>query len=107
MRTEGLVNFGTDLGNLNFADFASALGIHGGRVERPRDLAEALRAAFAHPGPALVEAMTARQELTIPATIKFEQVKGIALHAARTVLSGRGDELLEPTRTNVVRRFSS
>lgn len=51
--------------------------------------------------------MTARQELTIPPTIKFEQVKGFGLYAARTVLSGRGDELLELAHTNVVRHLSS
>ncbi|WP_043664582.1 ubiquinone-dependent pyruvate dehydrogenase [Streptomyces xylophagus] len=105
MKAEGMVNFGTDLDNPNFADVATTLGIHGSRVEHPADLPDALRAAFAHPGPALVEVMTARQELSIPPTITFDQVKGFALYAARTVLSGRGDELLELARTNVVRRL--
>ncbi|MFI9757460.1 ubiquinone-dependent pyruvate dehydrogenase [Streptomyces sp. NPDC051963] len=107
MKAEGMVSFGTDLDNPNFADVATSLGIHGRRVERPHDLPEALRAAFAHPGPALVEVMTARQELSIPPTIKFEQAKGFALYAARAVLSGRGDELLELAHTNVVRRLTS
>ncbi|MFG2375435.1 ubiquinone-dependent pyruvate dehydrogenase [Streptomyces sp. NPDC048504] len=107
MKAEGMVNFGTDLDNPNFADVATTLGIHGSRVERPADLPDALRAAFAHPGPALVEVMTARQELSIPPTIKLDQAKGFALYAARTVLSGRGDELLELARTNVVRHLSS
>lgn len=40
------------------------------------------------------------QELTIPPTIAFEQAKGFALYAIRTVLSGRGDELLDLARTN-------
>jgi pyruvate dehydrogenase (quinone) len=107
MKAEGLVSFGTELDNPNFADVATAMGIHGSRVEHPADLSEALRAAFAHPGPALVEVMTARQELSIPPTIKFDQVKGFALYAARAVLSGRGDELLELAHTNVVRRLTS
>ncbi|MGW0632839.1 thiamine pyrophosphate-dependent enzyme [Streptomyces sp. NPDC002758] len=101
------MNFGTDLDNPNFADVATALGIHGRGVERPDEPAEALRAAFDHRGPALVEAMTARQELSVPPTITFDQVKGFALYAARTVLSGGGDELLDPARTNVMRRHSS
>ncbi|MGW4909077.1 ubiquinone-dependent pyruvate dehydrogenase [Streptomyces sp. NPDC004270] len=107
MKAEGMVNFGTDLDNPNFADVAESLGIHGTRVERPADLADALRTAFAHPGPALVEVMTARQELSVPPTITFDQARGFALYAARTVLSGRGDELLELARTNVVRHLSS
>ncbi|MGW1801171.1 acetoacetate decarboxylase family protein [Streptomyces sp. NPDC001984] len=107
LKAEGLVNFGTDLDNPNFADVATALGIHGRGVERPDEPVEALRAAFDHPGPALVEAMTARQELSVPPTITFDQVKGFALYAARTVLSGRGDEFLDPARTDVMRRHSS
>jgi len=47
--------------------------------------------------------MTARQELLIPPTITAEQVKNFTLYATRTVLSGRGDELIDLARTNVVR----
>ena len=103
MKAEGMVNFGTDLDNPNFSEVATALGLHGRRVEHPHELADALREALDHPGPALVEVMTARQELSIPPSITFEQVKGFALYAARTMLSGRGDELVELAKTNVLR----
>ena len=101
MKAEGMVNFGTDLQNPNFAEVATALGLHGSRVEHPHELADALRKAFEYPGPALVEVMTARQELSVPPGISFEQVKGFALYAACTMLSGRGDELFELAKTNV------
>jgi pyruvate dehydrogenase (quinone) len=103
MKAAGFVNFGTELEDPNFAAVAAALGLHGQRVERPNDLAGALRVAFAHDGPALIEVMTARQELLIPPTITAEQVKNFTLYATRTVLSGRGDELIDLARTNVVR----
>jgi pyruvate dehydrogenase (quinone) len=106
MKAAGLVNFGTELQDPNFAAVASALGLHGTRVERPVDLAPALEAAFAHDGPALIEVMTARQELSIPPTITFEQVKNFTLYATRTVLSGRGDELIDLAKTNVARRLT-
>jgi pyruvate dehydrogenase (quinone) len=106
MKAAGLVNFGTDLQDPNFAAVASALGLHSMRVERPLELAPALEAAFAHDGPALIEVMTARQELSIPPTITFEQVKGFTLYATRTVLSGRGDELIDLAKTNVVRHLT-
>ena len=105
MKAAGLVNFGTNLDDPNFAAVASALGLHGERVERPDGLAAAFRSAFDHDGPALVEVMTARQELSIPPTITFEQVKHFTLYATRTVLSGRGDELIDLAETNVVRQF--
>jgi pyruvate dehydrogenase (quinone) len=49
--------------------------------------------------------MVARQELSLPPTITPEQVKGFALWGARTVLSGRGDELIDLARTNPLRRL--
>jgi pyruvate dehydrogenase (quinone) len=101
MKAAGLVNYGTDLDNPNFAAVAQALGMHGQRVERPDDLSAALRAAFEYDGAALVEVMVARQELSMPPTITFEQIKGFTMYATRTVLSGRGDELVDLAATNV------
>jgi pyruvate dehydrogenase (quinone) len=104
MKAGGFVNYGTQLENPDFAAVARALGMHGERVERPDDLEGALRAAFDHDGPALVEAMVARQELSMPPTITYEQIKGFTLYATRTILSGRGDELVDLASTNIRRR---
>jgi pyruvate dehydrogenase (quinone) len=105
MKAAGIVTFATDLENPNLAEVARAIGLHGQRVERPDDLEDALREAFAYQGPALVEVLTARQELSIPPAITAEQVKGFTLYAIRTVMSGRGDELVDLADTNLVRRF--
>src|SRR6185312_8772156 len=66
MKADGLVNFGTDLDNPNFAEVARAIGLHGQRVERAGELEGALKDAFAADGPAVVEVMTVRHELAIP-----------------------------------------
>jgi pyruvate dehydrogenase (quinone) len=105
MKAAGFVNYGTELKNPDFAALAEALGMHGQRVERPNDLEAALRSAFDHDGPALVEVMVARQELSMPPTITYEQVKGFTLYATRTILSGRGDELIDLAGTNLRRRI--
>lgn len=105
MKAAGFVNFGTQLDNPSFADVANAMGIHGQRVEQPDDLEGALRAAFDHDGPALVDVVTAQQELSIPPAITAQQVKGFTLYAIRTILSGRGDELVDLADTNVFRRL--
>ncbi len=105
MKAAGFVNYGTELDNPNFADVANAIGIRGQRVERPDDLKDALTAAFDHAGPALVDVVTARQELSIPPTISAAQAKGFTLYAMRTILSGRGEELLDLANTNLFRRL--
>lgn len=105
MKAAGFVNYGTGLDNPNFADLAAAIGIHGQRVEQPDDLEGALAEAFAHDGPALVDIVTARQELSIPPTITAAQAKGFTLYTLRTILSGRGEELLDLAETNVFRRL--
>ncbi len=100
MKAAGFVNFGTGLSNPNFAAVAEALGIKGIRVENAEDLEGAVQEALAYDGPALIDVVTARQELSVPPSVSLEQAKGFALYALRTVLSGRGDELLDLARTN-------
>lgn len=105
MKASGFVNFGTDLDNPDFSEVAKSIGLHGQRVEKPDDLEAALKAAFAHDGPALVDVVTAREELLIPPTITLLQAKGFSLFAMRTILSGRGEELIDLADTNVFRRL--
>lgn len=107
MKAAGIVNHATDLENPNFAALAQAVGITGIRVENSGDVEAALREAFAHEGPVLVDVVTARHELSMPPTITAEQAKGFTLYAIRTVLSGRGDELIDLAATNKRRLFPS
>ncbi|MGV9877128.1 thiamine pyrophosphate-dependent enzyme, partial [Streptomyces cellulosae] len=101
MKAGGIVNYGTDLDDLDFAAVARAAGIVGVRADRAGELDDALREAFVHDGPAVVDARTASQELSLPPHLTYEQVKGFSLFATRTVLSGEGDQLLELARTNL------
>jgi pyruvate dehydrogenase (quinone) len=105
MMAAGIVTFGTDLHAVDFAAAARAIGLFARRVEEPGDVHAALADAFAHDGPAVIDVVTARQELTIPPTITAEQAKGFSLYAIRTILAGRGDELLDLVSTNVARRI--
>ncbi|WP_059015437.1 ubiquinone-dependent pyruvate dehydrogenase [Mycobacterium sp. M26] len=105
MKSAGVVNFGTDLKNPDFGAVAQAIGIFGRRVEQPGDLEQAVADALAHPGPALIDVVVSREELTIPPAITAEQAKGFTLYAIRTILAGRGDELLDLVSTNVARRI--
>jgi pyruvate dehydrogenase (quinone) len=70
-------------------------------VDKAGELEDALKEAFGHDGPALVDVRTARQELSLPPNLTYGQIKGFTLWATRTVLSGGGEELVELAKTNL------
>lgn len=102
-KAAGYVDTNVALQNPDFAAIAREMGYFGARVTRSDALEEALREAFAHDGPALVDVVTETMELIVPPKIQAEQVKGFSLYAARAVLSGRGDEVLELAKANLFR----
>jgi pyruvate dehydrogenase (quinone) len=103
MKAAGLVDYGTDLVNPNFAKLAESAEVFGIRAEKPEEVRPALSRALAHDGPALVEVIVNRQELSMPPTISLEQALGFSLYLIRAVLSGRGDEVIDLATTNLTR----
>jgi pyruvate dehydrogenase (quinone) len=103
MKANGFLDFGCDLKNPNFAAMANAMGIKGVRVERPQDLEAAVKEALAHPGPALVDVVSTRQELIMPPTTTIDEAHKFGLFTLKAVLDGRGGELIDLARTNLVR----
>jgi pyruvate dehydrogenase (quinone) len=101
MKAAGYVPHDTDFHETNFAGVALGAGILGIRVQAADELPAALRKAFDHPGPVLIDVVTAKQELGIPPKIKLAQAKGFSLYMMRAVLSGRGNQVLELARTNL------
>ncbi|MCX2924538.1 pyruvate dehydrogenase [Streptomyces sp. NEAU-W12] len=101
MLVAGLPSHGTTTKNPDFAAVARACGAYGVRVEKPKDLAGALRSAFEHEGPALVDVVTDPNALSIPPKIKAEMVTGFALSASKTVLDGGVGRMLQMARSNL------
>ena len=101
MKAAGLIETGVALDNPDFAAMARAIGLHAVRVTDPGDLEAGIRNVLAHPGPALLDAVTARTELSMPPKITLEQMKGFTLYMAKAIISGRGDEVVELGKTNV------
>jgi pyruvate dehydrogenase (quinone) len=104
MKAAGFVETGVSLKNPDFAAMARAMGVHALRVEDPGELPAAVAELLAHPGPALLDVVTATQELSMPPSIALEQVKGFGLWAIRAVMSGRGDAVVDLARTNLLPR---
>ena len=101
MKAAGIVTYGTDLDNPDFAAIAQAVGLFGARVEKAGELDDALLAAFEHDGPALVDVRTDRHELALPPKLSYGEIKGFTLYATRTILSGEGEELIDLAKCNL------
>lgn len=100
MKAGGYLSDSTDLSSPDFAKIAEAAGIKGIKVEESSALSGALDEALETPGPVLLDVMTAKQELVMPPQITLDQAKGFSLYMMRAILNGRGDELMELTKTN-------
>ncbi|MEA2853962.1 MAG: hypothetical protein QOE02_3981, partial [Rhodospirillaceae bacterium] len=101
MKASGFLDTGTELKNPNFAAMAEAMGIKGVRVEDPQQLEGAVRDVLAHDGPALLDVVSARQELAMPPKATLEQAFGFSLFMAKAVMDGRAGQLIDLARTNL------
>ncbi|MGW1012371.1 pyruvate dehydrogenase [Streptomyces termitum] len=101
MLVAGLPSYGTTNHNPDFAAVARAAGAYGVRVEKPKQLAGALKDAFRHKGPALVDVVTDPNALSIPPKISKEMVTGFALSTGKIVLDGGVGRMLQMARSNL------
>ncbi|WP_020660165.1 pyruvate dehydrogenase [Amycolatopsis benzoatilytica] len=101
MLVDGLPEFGTDHDQVDFAGIARAAGLHARRVEKPGEVRDGIREILAHDGPAVLDVVTDPNALSIPPNITAAQVRGFALAASKTVLSGGVGKMLELAKSNL------
>ncbi len=103
MKAGGFLDVGCELKNPDFAAMANAMGIRGIRVEKPQALEAALKEAFAHDGPVLVDVVSARQELVMPPTKTMDQAVHFGLFMMKAVLDGRVSQLVDLAKVSLTR----
>ena len=103
MKAAGILEFATDLHNPDFAKMAESAGLLGLTAETPDQVRPMITQALKHNGPALVEVIVHRQELSMPPTISLEQATGFGLFMLKAVLSGHGDEIIDLAKINLFR----
>jgi pyruvate dehydrogenase (quinone) len=103
MKAAGILDFATDLHNPDFTKIAEGAGLLGLKAETPDQVEPTIAQALKYEGPALVEVPVSRQELSMPPTVSLEQAKGFSLFMLKAVLSGRGDEIIDLARVNLLR----
>ncbi|MEV5953818.1 thiamine pyrophosphate-dependent enzyme [Streptomyces sp. NPDC051987] len=97
----GFVPFGTDFANPDFAAVAEAMGAKGIRIEDPGDVADGLAAALAHTGgPVVVDVLVDPYALAVPAHVPAGTATGFTLSAARQILAGRLDDVIDTATHN-------
>ena len=102
MQEAGVVPFGVDFKNPNFAKVAEAMGAKGIRIEEPGDVREGLAAALAHKGgPVVVDAVVDPYALSLPSHVPFHVAEGFTLSLAKQVLKGKMDSVIRTMERNV------
>lgn len=103
MKASGFLDTGCDLVNPDFAAMARAMGVKGIRVEKPQELKAALVEAFSHDGPALIDVVSARQELAMPPKTTATEAYNFGVFMMKAVLDGRARQLIDLAKVNLTR----
>jgi pyruvate dehydrogenase (quinone) len=87
MVLEGNPQFGVEPQPIDFAGYARVCGAAGFRLDDPAQAEAVLREAFAHPGPAVIEAVGDPNEPPLPGKVTTQQ----ALHFVEALARGEKD----------------
>ena len=102
MQEAGVVPFGVDFKNPNFAKVAEAMGAKGIRIEDPGDVKDGLAEALAYKsGPVVVDAVVDPYALSLPSHVPFGVAKRFTLSMAKQVLDGKMDSVIKTIERNV------
>ncbi len=98
---EGNPQFGVELQPIDFAAYARSCGAGGFTLDDPTKADEVLGQAFAHPGPAVVEAVVDPNEPPMPGHATLDQ----AMHFAEAMIRGESKRsaILKTVLENTVR----
>jgi pyruvate dehydrogenase (quinone) len=98
----GMIPFGVEFKNPNFAKVAEAMGAKGIRIEEPGDVREGLAEALAYKGgPVVVDAVVDPFALSLPSHVPFHAAKGFTLSLAKQVWNGKLDTVIRTIERNV------
>ena len=73
------------------------------RVEKARHLRVAVQNVLSHDGPALLDVVSARQEVVMPPKTKLEDAHKFGVFMMKAVLDGRAGQLIDLAKVNLTR----
>ncbi len=102
MQEAGMIPFGLEFQNPNFAKVAEAMGAKGIRIEEPGDVRAGIAEALAYKdGPVVVDAVVDPFALSLPSHVPLHTVTGFTLSMAKQVLSGKMDTVIKTIERNI------
>lgn len=101
-RVEGMLDAFTNLQNPDFGRVAESIGLWGRKVTHCDELEAAVVEWLAQPGPALLDVVV-NQELVMPPKVAPEAVRGMALYAAKAVISGHAGDVVKMIENHLAR----
>ncbi|WP_269235998.1 thiamine pyrophosphate-dependent enzyme [Flavobacterium flavigenum] len=100
MEVIGLPDNETDMINPDFGMIAQAMGFQGVNVHRPEEVEGAIKDAFLHDGPVLLNIFTNPNSLAMPPKVEWKQVLGMAKSMTRLMLGGKMEEVVDTIKSN-------
>jgi pyruvate dehydrogenase (quinone) len=102
MQEAGIVPFGVDFKNPNFAKVAEAMGAKGIRLEDPGDVRDGVREALEHKdGPVVIDAVVDPLALSLPSHVPLHTALGFTLSFAKQVWNGQLETVMKTAERNI------
>ncbi len=100
MEVAGLLDYETDLKNMDFVLIAQAMGMAALSINNPMEVEGTLKKAFMMDGPVLISVSTDPNALAMPPKIEFEQLKGFALSMSKLIMKGQISQVIDTIKSN-------
>jgi pyruvate dehydrogenase (quinone) len=98
----GIIPFGVQFKNPDFAKVAEAMGARGIRIEDPGDVRDGLAQALAHKdGPVVVDAVVDSLALSLPSHVPLHTATGFTLSFAKQLWAGKMEDVIKTIERNV------
>lgn len=101
MEVSGLVDWQTDMVNPPFDKIAELMDIKGFAVHKTDEVEEAIKQAFAHEGPALVNIYTNSDALSLPPHPSLEQIRGFMTSMTKKLYAGEVANVTDTAKSNL------
>ena len=101
MEVDGYLDWQTDMHNPDFDKVAELMGMKGIAVHKAKEVKDAIKTAFEHDGPALINVYTNPNSLAMPPHFTLQQMKGFTNFMFKKLKAGKFGDLEDVISSNI------